>query len=46
MPEAFGEEMSKFALELVKAISLLATAGVGWKLAVWIIALIMGVPAI
>lgn len=41
MPESYGEEMSKFALELVKAISLLAIVGIGWKLAVYIIALVM-----
>lgn len=41
MPEENMENMSKFALELVKAVSLLSIAGIGWKLAVWIIALIM-----
>jgi hypothetical protein len=41
MAEENMENMSTFALELVKAVSLLAIAGVGWKLAVWIIKLIM-----
>jgi len=31
------ENMSKYALELAKAVSLLATMGLGWKLAIWII---------
>ena len=36
-----GESLSEFAYKLVEAVSYLAIAGLGWKVALWIIELIM-----
>lgn len=38
MPEA--NKLSEFALEVAKAVSLLAVTGLSWKVAVWILTII------